>query len=790
MIPDTTGITIITTRMNKLSFLLFLTTLIFAPLAFGSVETWSIGIVEILVFLSLFCCFFKTENRKSFYRIPGILPLLLLPLYIFLQLIPLPAEVVNFLAPKIYAAYAPILDLQESNPWIPLTVNQKSTLLEFLRISCYAGFYIITVQLLSRKEQLTQTVRIIVWLGIGIAFLAILQKFTSPDQIYWFRPTPENSGTVGPYVYHNHYAGFMELVFPLVLALFFYYRPKFIEQQSLRERTVSFFSAPGSNVHFILGFGVVLILTSVFIALSRGGTIAITLGLFLFLAILSQQKAHSGKFLFLLVLGCVLLAVTCLGWDPILEKFNKTLTETGGIQDSRLLLWQDSAPLIRDFLFTGSGFGTFVHTYPQYSTIPSTALFNHAHNDYIELLTDGGLIGFGLASWFVLAVLKNGIRMLIMRRDSYSVLLSIGGIAAIFSILVHSITDFNMHNGANGLYFYFICGILVSAGNTRLHFRTRPTLLRNAAPKTRLICLTAIPLLLLAIALQGGIIQAKQQYQQTEKVYLNPQLSEKLFSKLHRTIDKAIQYDPLEGLYSFYKGNLFNARKEYNAAVDEYLQTSMKNPLEGAYLQRLAMTLPPEKNEIARKLMAEGYVRSQNKEKLGFIWVEWLLRQDRTEEATKAIKLGMAHFPNLARKLPPLLLVNHFSKDEIISILPSNTQSWIQLGTFAEKMNQLENAEYFRLHALDFLEQEQTIKPKYFNQIYWFYKRQKKDEEAADILRQGIEWLPDYTKFHLYLGEYYQKQDIIYRAIEEYQQILFLEPGNTKVRQRLEKILQ
>ena len=188
--------------------------------------------------------------------------------------------------------------------------------------------------------------------------------------------------------------------------------------------------------------------------------------------------------------------------------------------------------------------------------------------------------------------------------------------------------------------------------------------------------------------------------------------------------------------------------------------------------------------------MAEGYVRSHNKEKLGFIWVEWLLQQNRIEEATKAIKLGMAHFPNLARKLPPLLLVNDFSKDEIISILPSNTQSWIQLGIFAEKMNQLENAEYFRLHALDFLEHEQTIQPSYFMQIYWFYKRQKKDEEAADILRQGIEWLPDYTKFHLYLAEYYQKQDILYRAIEEYQQILLLEPGNTNVRQRLEKILQ
>lgn len=467
--------------MNRLSFALFLLTLFFAPLAFGSVETWSIGSVEVLVFFSLFLCFFREKNRNKFYKPPGLLPLLLLLGFILLQLIPLPADFVGFLAPDIYKAYAPILDLLEIKPWIPLTVNQKLTFLEFLRISCYAGFYILTVQLLSQKEQLTKTIRIVAWLGIGIAFLTIIQKFTSPHDIYWFRPAPEEASPTGPWVYRNHYAGFMELIFPLVLALFFYYRPKSFIKQSLRQRTASFFNAPASNLYFFLGFGIILILSSVFVSLSRGGIIAINSGLLLFLAILARKSPHTGKTTFLFVLGGVFLTVTWIGWDPILSRFNNTLSETGGIQDARILVMQDCAPIIRDFLFTGSGFGTFRHVFPQYSTIPSYILFNHAHNDYIELLTDGGLIGFGLAAWFVLAVLNNGIKQLKKRRDSYSILLTIAGISAIGSILMHSLTDFNMYNGANGLYFFFICGVLVSAGNTRLHFNTRPTLLRSVS---------------------------------------------------------------------------------------------------------------------------------------------------------------------------------------------------------------------------------------------------------------------------------------------------------------------
>ncbi len=776
--------------MSRLSFPLFLITLIFAPLAFGTVETWSIGIVEILVFSSLFLCFFKDKKRKDFLRIPGIIPLLLLPSYIFLQLVPLPAEIVGFLAPKIYQAYAPILDLQEVKSWIPLTVNQKSTFLEFIRISSYAGFYILTVQLLSQKEKLTKTVQTVAFLGISIAFLAILQKFTSPDMIYWLRPAPEGSAPGGPWVYRNHYAGFMELVFPLVLALFFYYRPTFDENQSFRVRLAAFFSTPGSNLYFILGFGVVLILSSVFINLSRGGTISINLGLLLFLSILARKKKHSVKFPVLLTVGIVFLAVSWMGWDPILARFNSTITEVGSIEDNRLLIWQNCAPIIRDFLFTGSGFETFMHVFPSYSTISTNLLIDHAHNDYIELLTDGGLIGFALVAWFVLAVLRNGFKMLGRRRDTYSILLLVAAITAIFSILFHSITDFNMHNGANGLYFYFICGILVSVGNTRLHYRSRGTLLKTGSSKLRYLCLLGVPLLLLTVYTQGGILKAKKELQQAQKVYVSPQLSTRLFTQLHAIISRAIQYDPLEGYYSYFQGSLYSSQQLSDPATAKqaYIEASLKNPFEGAYLQRLAFSLTEDESAKATRLMREGYTRSQNKEKLVFTWVEWLLKQNRTEEAAIALQQGIGQFPKLASQLPPVLLGNQFSRKAITSILPQKVSAWIQIGKFAEKMGKLEDAEYFRLHALDFLKREEKIHPWYFTQIYRFYKKQKKETEAAEILRRGIEWLPDYPNFHIFLGDYYKKKGIPYRALEEYQQALLLEPGNRSVQHRIRKL--
>lgn len=775
--------------MQFFSYTLFLGTLIFAPLAFGSVETWSIAIVESLVFLTSLICFFETRHTsKPLLEVPGIFPLFLLTLFIWFQLIPLPPAIVHFISPSIYDAYFPILNIQENNFWIPLTVNQKSTLLEGLRITSYAFFYIITVQLLSHKEFLTKTVQIVTGLAIVIAFLAILQKFTSPDLIYWFRAVPGNTHPVGPWIYRNHYAGFMELLFPLVLALFFYYRPNFHDQQSFRSKAVSMLSAPGSNVHFFLGFSVILILTSIFIGLSRGGIIATNISFFLFLILLTKKSTHSGKILPFVIFCCVLLATTWFGWEPILARFNTITTETGSIVTDRFPIWMDCIPLVKDFFLTGSGFGTFIHVFSQYNNLPASTVFDHAHNDYLELITDGGLIGFFLAAWFVVTIFRNGIKQLSIRRESYSILLIIGALTASFSILIHSITDFNMHNGANGLYFFFVCGVLISAGNTRLHYRNKPTLLKESPPIWKLTYLIALPLFLLVVSVQGGIFKAKQQHKQASKIYLNPLLSKQILQDQLIIINKAIHLDPREGLYSSYKGNLLSYLRQNEASLKHYLQASQKDPLEGAYLQRIGLLLPPDKHEQASFLISEGAKRGLNKDQLLFVSSEWHLQQGKREKALAILKQGAELFPDIAKNLPSFILFYNFSREEIVSILPPKTPIWITLGKFMEKAGQIEDSEFYRSHALDFLNRKETIHPSYFVQLYSFYRRQKRTVDSINTLRLGLKWLPEYVPFHIYLGDYYKQQNILYRAKEEYEQALMLEPGNQIIKQRLQNI--
>ncbi|MFH2124029.1 MAG: O-antigen ligase family protein [Pseudomonadota bacterium] len=780
--------------MKKIPLFLFTATLLFAPLAFGSVETWSIAIVQLLICITALLFFTQLRiHSASFLKVPGTFPLLLLLGFMLLQLLPLPPLLVRVIAPNIFQAYSPLLSLDHGNNWIPLTVNQKATLLEFLRISSYSLFYILTVQILRDGETLRKTVNIVVWLAIGIAFLAIIQKFSSPHAIYWFRQTPANSGTIGPWIYHNHYAGFMEMLCPLALALFLFHRPDVHYHESFRSKVVSLFSMPGSNLHFFLGFGVILILASVFIALSRGGMISITLGLLIFTLLMTKKQKGTIHLLPVLIFTCGILAVTWFGWDPILGKFNKAFTETGGIADGRLLIWQDCGAIIRDFFFTGSGFGTFIHAYPQYSTMPGPAIFDHAHNDYIELFTDGGIIGFSLAAWFVMAILRHGLKQLTKRRDLYTILLTVGALTAVVSILLHSVTDFNMHNGANGLYFFFLCGLVVAAANTRHHYRTSSTLLPPVNSRWAIVSfITALPLLALTVMVQGGILLAASSYKEVAEIYLNPQLSREKLIYIMETTRSAVRLDPLEGRYSYSEGNIARFQNLGPETLAGYLKAAMKDPQEGVYLQRVALTLGPDSRDQASILMAEGYKRVQNKKDIILTWAEWLLLNNQRAEAIKVLKEKTSQTPSLARDMPPLLISYNFSREEVSSVLPKTAEAWIQFGKLAEDLGNLDDTLYYRSHALDFLQlqQKEESKPWYFLQLYSFLQKQQEQDKALDVLRRGIEYHPDHPPFHLLLGDYYVKQGILYRAKEEYEQALMLEPGNEKIRQRLEKLSQ
>jgi O-antigen ligase len=153
--------------------------------------------------------------------------------------------------------------------------------------------------------------------------------------------------------------------------------------------------------------------------------------------------------------------------------------------------------------------GSFTTIYPRYRTIPGDAIADHAHNDYLEFFSDGGIIAFLLGAWFLLVLFYKSYRAFLKRREFYAMYIFVGSIAGIIAILIHSITDFNLHIGANGLYFFFLSGLAVSAAHTRLRDGLHDTYLRKINLPLKILTIPIAVLFLVClmrVSLEGNYI--------------------------------------------------------------------------------------------------------------------------------------------------------------------------------------------------------------------------------------------------------------------------------------------
>ncbi len=767
---------------------LFLAILLFAPIAFGTVELWSMTVVQAATcLLALVFLWFTWSGIFQVRDIPGALPLFLVLLWMGIQLFPLPPGLIYYLSPGSYEAYKPVLEVSDSSRWIPLTVNVKLTVYESIRISCYAIFYILTIQILANGKHLQKTVKVVVICSICLAFIAIIQRFSTPDLIYWFRAGPERARIMGPWINRSQFAGYMTMMLPLMLGLLLYYRPGGTDKLSLRTRVVEIFSAPGSNIRLLLGFGMIIVISSVLLSLSRGGILVMLSSFILFFFFLSRKKKLNFWPIVLIFTGGIALFFMNFGAEEMLQRFNDLFTEDGRLSLNRLELWQDVIAAAKVFWLTGSGFGTFIDVFPQFKTIPDDWIYDHAHNDYLELLTTGGIIAFLLTTWFVLEVLIRSWRDLRNRRDRFCIYLGIGALVGLISALLFGLSDFNMHNGAVGLYFFFLLGLLVSCGNTRFYYRRSATLLDEIRPWVSyffgaIVVFTSAAVLF--FPMRGQI--ARNAYAEVEKIYLSRQLSKDIIARLISKLQKISQLDPLEGTYWMVSGDIAKLQEKREKAMGYYIVASLKSPMRGEFLQRTALALP-EDNAQSAELMELSYKRSLKKDVLMLNFAEWLLWRNDKSRAVTVLQRGLVNNPNLLRDAS-MLQDNFFSQEEIATILPPRVEPWIQFGDYLDRIGKTEESEFYRRKALEFVDFEMDVRSSWYNQLIQYYSRHKRYDEAAEVLRQAVARIPENSQFHVMLGDYYRKKGILYRAKQEYEQALLFAPHDETITARLKKL--
>jgi len=773
--------------MNKV-FYIFLGLLVFCPLAFGTVEPWSLALMEAASFAGLLAFF--VVHRGPLRAVPGFIPLIVFLDFILLQIIPLPAQVVKIISPETFALYSNTIGLLGPPEWMSLSVDIHSTVAEFFRYGSYLCFYVLAVQLLADRSRLRFAVKVAVVCGFVIALIAFLQEYMGNGKIFWLRQPPGGTRMVGPYVYSNHYAGYMAMVTLLAVSLFFYYRPRLGYAKSLKEKTIALFSNSYNLSHLYWGLMAIVMAASITMSLSRGGILSFSAACLVLLVIFVGKQRKAASLLF--AVGFLVLVVLAADWfasENVVERFSSTYDEQGNIRDLRLIYWQDALKVIRDFPVTGTGMGTFGNIFPTYQVrqLPGHFIY-HAHNDYLELLTDGGLIAFGCAAVFLCLLVVKTFRQLLQRQDRYEGYLYWGALAGILAILLHSIIDFNFQSGANALYFYFLAGLLVSEAYSRV----RGSKLQKQEPgrfARLLIIMLIFAVFAASLLFNGGRLMGGYIARDIGPISWTPETPEPELEAVRQDAAKVLRYDPFNSYYHYvyaYSSELLGLQKE---ARKGYIRAISLNPAQSVYNQDFGFFLAASGDEATGEKFLEAAIRHDraNDERYRDV-AGWYFYMGDREKALNLSQAAMQVYPEGAGEDIAFLYDNGFTNIEIRAILPERAPAYLAFARHLKGLQEDDAATNAYRQAMRYMQNEEKVQPRAFLEAGKYFLAAGQPGEAALVLQEGVRLLPSHVGLRQELAAVYTQLGLPDKAAAEYRIALTLEPGNDKIRMLLKKI--
>jgi O-antigen ligase len=344
-----------------------------------------------------------------------------------------------------------------------VSIYRQATCDELLRLLACAALFLVVNGHFRTKARITMLVRTILFMGTFLVVFAIVQKLTWNGRLFWFYPLDERlreGGSIwGPYINRNHFAGYLEMAIPLGLGLMLYAAPdSAVRGEESRAKRAGRFLGSQSFPRYVGILVLVLLMSAaLFMTLSRGGVAAFVVSGGSFLALARLRRATRRKALpIALAVAALAAVVLVLSWERIAQRFELV---TGGQEVVRLDLLRDASGILDDNPVFGTGLGTFEQAYPRYQTKYPRLIFDHAHNDYVELATDTGAVGVLLAAGIAAFFLVPLFRRWRDKRGRFGTCIGAGGICSCVAIAVHSGTDFNLHIPANALLLTVIAAL-------------------------------------------------------------------------------------------------------------------------------------------------------------------------------------------------------------------------------------------------------------------------------------------------------------------------------------------
>jgi len=422
---------------SKFAFYLLCFILFLSPIPLGANRPWAWGIIEVLIAINTLlacCCHSFKDVFTQLKKVKVILGVIFtVQIWVFLQWI---------------GAATPHLS--------PLaSLDPSQTEIALIKGITFCLFVINLAVLINNKQRVKQLCWAIMLTGLFQACYAIFLHYSGwQTSLLGFQI---GDRVTGSFVYHNHLANYLLLCLTVAIG-YLIGSLTGIDAATHRAKLVTVIETLLSS-KWIVRISIIIMVVALIMTRSRAGNSAFFISLLVSSSIallVMKRPPNTLKWLIAsLIILDLLFVGTYFGVDKLKERFEGNSFNTGGRGD----VVRDSIPFIEDVWLNGSGAGGFYSRFLQYQTIEYQGFYDHAHNEYVQFLTEFGLLPSLMLFALVLIVIWNSLKTMRTSRSRFNRGLALGCLMACIGMIMHASADFVLQNVAIVLLFLTILSL-------------------------------------------------------------------------------------------------------------------------------------------------------------------------------------------------------------------------------------------------------------------------------------------------------------------------------------------
>lgn len=377
--------------------------------------------------------------------------------FLVVQMLPLGHGMIASLNPAADALRAYALPKSPA-PVHALSIDPASSLAEFRKALAYVSVFLLVLLVVDSRQRLRMVATAMVGIAALVALYGLAMTLTGIEMIWWSPKTAYRGFVTGTFVNRNHFATFMGLGLALGLGLLLSRYTLRLSGYSLPRAMRAVVDAVFQRDALIVP-ALLVMLAALVLTASRGGTTAFGLAVLISTVVAALARGWNAREVRLLPL-LIVIAVVALAWlgpGQLPERLQD-------LQSQRVIVWSGTLKMVSHYLYLGAGNGSFEHLFPLYGSSGLYHFYDHAHNDYLEVAAEQGIVGVSLLALVVSSVAIRVVRAVHRRKDPLPRGVAFAALIGMLTMLLHAAIDFPFEIPALATWFFAMMGLGIQAG--------------------------------------------------------------------------------------------------------------------------------------------------------------------------------------------------------------------------------------------------------------------------------------------------------------------------------------